>query len=244
MADHPAYDRILERLQEIDGGLYFEFSTSGEPVELIITAEGNARLFPLVEAIVAAAPPVPGWAIIALKPKLGFPAMARWESVTVPIADVFFLPLQGRDPGDLGLRLFFRGLDPGDAGATRSSAPSTTDSARGSSPSPSGAPRSGRCRRGPGWKTSSPSSSWRATWTGGRRGAGGPEAERPPPSRWTGPPGRGENASMRQRAPDPACSPSVHLVLDRDFRGDLPSLARSAPVWIIGLMITSGGTRP
>jgi hypothetical protein len=105
-ADHPVYDQILDRLQQISPGLYFEFSSNTGVSELIITADGNRSLFDLVESIVAAAPKIPGWSVLALKPRLGFPVTARWETVTIAIADIVFEPLEQARSDDLGIRIF------------------------------------------------------------------------------------------------------------------------------------------
>jgi hypothetical protein len=109
-ADHPVYDLILEQLQKIHPELYFEFSSQPQTSELIITAEGNRALFPLVDSIVAGAPEIPGWKIFALKPKLGFPVTTRWEDLTVTIGEVVFDVLEQEDSDDLGLRFFVPGL--------------------------------------------------------------------------------------------------------------------------------------
>ena len=109
-ADHPVYDLILERLHRINSGLYFEFSCGSGESELVVTAEGDSSLFPLVYSIVANAPDIQGWSIIPLKPKLGFPSTSTWECVTVTIADVVFDPLERKGSRDLGLRIFVPGL--------------------------------------------------------------------------------------------------------------------------------------
>lgn len=108
--DHPLYDRLLEALQRIHSDLFFEFSSNTEPRELIITADGKQELFTLVERIVSSAPPVPGWKIISLKPKIGFPTLTRWEEITIRIADVFFEPLERKGSNDLGLRFYVANL--------------------------------------------------------------------------------------------------------------------------------------
>jgi hypothetical protein len=113
-ADHPVYDLILAQLQQVNPGLFFEFSTQPQKAELIITADGKRSLFPLVERVVRDAPDIPGWSILALKPKLWFPVTASWEHVTIRIADVVFDPLQDPDSIDLGLRLFVPDLRPED----------------------------------------------------------------------------------------------------------------------------------
>src|SRR5262249_44452383 len=85
-ADHPVYDLILDRLQQVHPELYFEFSSEPRNCVIIITAEGDSSLFPLVESIVASAPKIAGWSVVPLKPKLGFPVAATWEGFTVAIA--------------------------------------------------------------------------------------------------------------------------------------------------------------
>lgn len=114
-ADDPVYDELLEQLQRIDPGLFFEFSAEPDDCELIITAEGDRSLFDLVDALVAAAPETPGWRFHALKPKLGFPETAEWEGYEVDIDEVVFLPLSSDDPDELGLRLLVPGLSADDA---------------------------------------------------------------------------------------------------------------------------------
>jgi len=109
-ADDPVYDELLGQLQQIDEGLFFEFSTSPGDCELIITAEGDSDLFDLVDSIVEAAPATEGWTFFALKPKLGFPETVQWEGYTVNIAEVRFESLSDPETGEFGLRLLVPGL--------------------------------------------------------------------------------------------------------------------------------------
>jgi hypothetical protein len=109
-ADDPLYDELLEQLQRIDEGLYIEFAAAPGHCVLVVTAEGDRELFDLAEAVVAAAPQVAGWDIVALKPKLGFPREVSWEGVRVDVAEVVFEPLSEEDSNDLGLRLLVPGL--------------------------------------------------------------------------------------------------------------------------------------
>jgi hypothetical protein len=113
-ADEPVYDELLDQIQTIDPGLFVEFSAQPGSCELIITAEGDSSLFPLVDAVVSAAPQLDGWQFFALKPKLGFPKSVVWEGYEVSIADVVFEPLSASGSDDLGLRLLVPGLDEGD----------------------------------------------------------------------------------------------------------------------------------
>jgi hypothetical protein len=110
-ADESLYDELLEELQRVDEGLYIEISTPPGQCKLIITAEGNRELFELVDDVVSAAPQVNGWTVIALKPKLGFPAFAQWEGVRIDIKEVVFEPLIAEDSDELGLRLLVPGID-------------------------------------------------------------------------------------------------------------------------------------
>jgi hypothetical protein len=109
-ADDPVYDELLERLQQIDAGLYFEFSAQPGQCELLITADGDRTLFACVDDIVSAAPQVKGWKIFALKPKLGFPETVEWEGFKISIAEVVFDPMDSED-GELGLRLLIPKLN-------------------------------------------------------------------------------------------------------------------------------------
>jgi hypothetical protein len=108
-ADSPTHDQVLEELQKLDENLFFELSPGSTAAELIITAEGKQSLFPLVEAIVQAAPLLKGWKFIALKPRLGFPETATWDGYEVNLAEVVFLPLQS-STGELGLQMMIPGL--------------------------------------------------------------------------------------------------------------------------------------
>lgn len=107
-ADDPAYDACLEALQAIDEGLYLEISIDESPRELIVTAEGEKELFPRADAVVAAAPNLPGWTVLALKPKLGFPESAIWEDYEILLSDVRFEPLL-EDDDELGIRFLVPG---------------------------------------------------------------------------------------------------------------------------------------
>lgn len=109
-ADDPVYDELLEQLQQIDEGLFFEFSAEPGDCELIITAEGNSDLFDLVDSIVDAAPPTDGWTFIALKPKLGFPETVQWDGYVINIAEVRFESLCDPETGEFGVRLLVPGL--------------------------------------------------------------------------------------------------------------------------------------
>jgi hypothetical protein len=104
-ADDPLFDIVLRKLQQIDQGLFFEYSLGPDEHQLIITAEGKRELFGLVETIVRQAPPIEGWIIIALKPRNGFPVRVVWLNHTLEISKVYFNPLNKEDSDELGLEL-------------------------------------------------------------------------------------------------------------------------------------------
>ena len=109
-----AYDALLESVQKVDPGLFLELCVNMHPKELIVTAEGKKKLFPVAEAVVRQAPKVKGWTFLALKPKLGFPITAEWEGSLVRLEDVWFEPLPRKD-GGLDLQLYVKGLHPENA---------------------------------------------------------------------------------------------------------------------------------
>ena len=113
-AEDPVYDVILVQLQKVQPKLFFEFSSEAGNSELIITADGDASLFALVDLIVQSAPEIPGWRVIPLKPKLGFPIQTTWNGFTVTISDVVFEPMERKDSNELGLCMFLHNLSPDD----------------------------------------------------------------------------------------------------------------------------------
>ena len=66
-ADEPMADQLAAHLHAIDGGLTFELGVATTQHELIVSAAGIKSLFPVVKRVVAAAPPLPGWKIIAFR---------------------------------------------------------------------------------------------------------------------------------------------------------------------------------
>lgn len=76
---------------------------------------GVRAKFPKVEALVAAAPKLPKWKIIAFKPALGFEFVHEYGELKIDPRKLWFLPLTAKsDPSILGLRI---GLPDFDAGA-------------------------------------------------------------------------------------------------------------------------------
>lgn len=70
--EEPIAGEIARRLNAVENGLTWQIGVSEDgPHEFIISADGNKRLFPAVKALAAAAPPIPGWTIIAFRPRVG-----------------------------------------------------------------------------------------------------------------------------------------------------------------------------
>lgn len=92
---HPTLpDEIVSRLREIHPDLVFEVATYGDrPNEFIVSADGIRDVFPHVERVVASAPEIPGWRIIAFRPR-----EEDWATSTLRY-DGFEL-----DPNDLWFR--------------------------------------------------------------------------------------------------------------------------------------------
>ena len=89
------WDTALEKLKAIDEGLWFELSKpDGREREMIITAEGDEELFPLVDAMVACAPTVRGWKFIPLKPPGGFHFKTTYEGIPLDPKKMWFQPLE------------------------------------------------------------------------------------------------------------------------------------------------------
>jgi len=129
----PFWDEVLGRLQRIDDGLFFELSEpDGLARELVLTARGDSRLFPLVEAVAAQAPRLPGWTVIALKPAQGFDFSTDFEGLRLEPRRMWFLPLTHREaPAALGLRVAVPDLDPKQAADARSGVWVVLDTALG-----------------------------------------------------------------------------------------------------------------
>lgn len=61
---------VKPRLGQVAPGLAFLMGRTGEgPWEFIVSADGREERFPLVDALVAAAPHVPGWRITGFRPR-------------------------------------------------------------------------------------------------------------------------------------------------------------------------------
>ena len=103
-------DRVEERLRDIDARIGVEVSGAAEPREMISTAWSDRAAFDVVRDIVAAAPPLEGWEIIALKPPRGFGFALDLDGLHIDASELMFDPLSAQeDPRLLGVRVYVPG---------------------------------------------------------------------------------------------------------------------------------------
>jgi hypothetical protein len=107
----PVVEEMSERLREVADGLCFEFG----PVidgrrEFVVSGDGNKERFAAVKRLVALAPDLPAWTVIAFRPPKPMEGHAlRYGDVELSGDDVWFLSLSS--VGKIDLELFVRGLD-------------------------------------------------------------------------------------------------------------------------------------
>ena len=106
-------DEFLEQLHRYCPKLFFEIGGApDETQDLIISADGNVTYFPDVEALVAAAPPMKNWNVIAFKPATQESFAIEYEGVGFDPNEAWFIPLRSAsNPGALGLRIFVEEID-------------------------------------------------------------------------------------------------------------------------------------
>jgi len=107
--DEPLWDDALAQLQAIHPAVSFALSEpqdKDEDRDFVLTAECDTDLFPLVDEVIAAAPKLPGWQLIALKPAMGFDFVSDFEDLTLDPRTMHFFPIRNSArPRALGLRV-------------------------------------------------------------------------------------------------------------------------------------------
>src|SRR6185369_14134601 len=98
----------MRQLQRIDKRLSAGMNVRNKPHELVISASGDPTVFPMVRDLVAAAPEIPGWKVIAFHPRQPGKVQVVMNGSSLGPDDVWF---RGRPRGGkLEAELYVRGL--------------------------------------------------------------------------------------------------------------------------------------
>lgn len=106
-------DEMLEALHAYCPALWFETGCADDGInELIVSAEGNINHFSAVRRLIAAAPRIPQWRFIAVKPANGFGFQTSYADITFSPEATWYLPLHSAsDPSALSLRIAYAHYD-------------------------------------------------------------------------------------------------------------------------------------
>jgi hypothetical protein len=107
-ADEPIAEDLARELHKVDDDLVFELGVKAEPRELIISADGIQRVFPAVKRVVAAAPAIPGWRVIAFRPRHGEGFAIALEDGTKLSNDEVSFRVEGSEDGKLDVALYLK----------------------------------------------------------------------------------------------------------------------------------------
>lgn len=110
------FDALSAALTKVHPDLTFEFGPkeSGRR-EFILSAGGTRQAFPVVSALVKAAPELPRWKIVAFRPRRNVLSIVTLGGVTLSPHDVRFTY---QTEGDrLGVTLYIKGYNPARRGA-------------------------------------------------------------------------------------------------------------------------------
>jgi hypothetical protein len=106
------FDELHDQLAKANSGTAFAFEFG--PIEdnardFIISADGIREMFPAVERLVAAAPELPQWRVIAFRPRREVEFEIQMDDVKISHEDVWFhLGSQG---DKIAIRLFLSGIE-------------------------------------------------------------------------------------------------------------------------------------
>ena len=91
-ASERLYKEIESRLHEVCPQIGFEIggSPDSDDMSLVITAFGDVNLFDTAYSLVAHAPPIKSWNILALKPPLAEQAEIEYEGIRLSTKDIYF----------------------------------------------------------------------------------------------------------------------------------------------------------
>jgi hypothetical protein len=107
---------VFPRLRKIHSGIGVEVTFDGPKPELVLTAYGDANLFPLIRQIVATTPSPLDWNVVALKQARGFAFKVRFDQSSIEVSQLPFEPLVSpSDSKFFGVCLFFPNLHQSEA---------------------------------------------------------------------------------------------------------------------------------
>lgn len=102
------FDDLSQELAKVNPGLVFAFGpTKNGAREIIISADGISSIFPAVRSLVAAAPKMSAWKVIAFRPRVGATTSVQFEGHTVAPTDMWYRSM--REGNKLGIVLYIRG---------------------------------------------------------------------------------------------------------------------------------------
>lgn len=103
-------DDLMSELQKVHKGLAFEFGpTVDGKREFIVSADGIATVFHAVKKLVAAAPNLPAWKVIAFRPPKGNDFAIGFGEFKLGMDDIWFLAKPAGQKTNL--TLFIRGFE-------------------------------------------------------------------------------------------------------------------------------------
>ncbi len=110
----PILQKLARELRKVHPNLDFEMGLSdNDQLEFIVSANGIKKVFPIVEQLVACAPTLPNWKIIAFRQPKGSVPEILYENFLLKAEDVWFSHKQRMDKVDL--TIYIRDLSPSNA---------------------------------------------------------------------------------------------------------------------------------
>ncbi len=105
-----ALDRLRDQLQKVDQGLTYELGVAnGRTTEIVISADGNKKLFPKVFDVVNAAPNLIDWKVTAFRQPGKADSTIEMNGTSLDPSDIWFKTEP--DSSRTGITLYIRGLN-------------------------------------------------------------------------------------------------------------------------------------
>jgi hypothetical protein len=108
----PICATLKAELTKVEKGLTWEFGPTIDGArEFTVSADGAKELFPRVKAVIAAAPPLPAWKVVAFrqrKPVKGM--MIQLGAEKIDVSEILFRAV--REGTKVGLTVYIKGMTP------------------------------------------------------------------------------------------------------------------------------------